>query len=180
MNELINPRGDTETAVQLCEWIHARKLEILKEADAVQVTPENWNSQDVKDGIKHLADIVEDLRDKGKALVKEVLDEADALRVITQIDPRLWNYSTKTDPLCVYAQLSARLKALKDAVAEQKELHTPKPPAHTYVIQAMMTDKDLADVVKLLDKRGAQYRYSVPQSDKAAKLIEKYFEDNNQ
>lgn len=178
MNELINPRGDAETSVQLCEWIHARKLEILREADAIKVTPENWNSSEVKDGIKHLSDIVEDLRDKGKALVREVLAEADAQRVITQIDPRLWNYSTKPDPLCVYAQLSARLKALKDAVAEQKELHTPKPPAHTYVIQAMMTDKDLAAVVKVLEKCGAQYRYQVPQSDAAARLIEKYFENN--
>lgn len=176
--ELINPRGDAETAERLCDWIHQRKMEIIGDFSKVEVTEQNWNSKDLKDEVKRLSDVVEDLRDKGKQLVAHVLAETEAQRVVTQIDPRLWTYSTKSDPLCVYAQLSARLKELKDAIQAQKDAHTPPAPRHTYVIQAELTDADLKAVLKAMDKVGASYRYAAPQSDKAAKAVAKFFDEN--
>lgn len=183
MNELAivaNPNGDVEKAQAVCAWIRNREAEILAYTEAVEVTENNWKSDEVKSKLASLKKMIEDVRDAGKKLVERVVAETEAQRVLSQIDSRLWSYATKADPACTYAKLSDAYKTLKAKVDAMKEANTPPAPRHTYVVQIELTDKELGDVVKTLNKTSAMFRIAGAQSDKAVKQIDKWFEENGQ
>lgn len=176
---LANPRGNMEVAAKLCSYINERKRELLDEIAAVEITADNYASPEVKAKVDGLADAVEDLRAKGKELVKTVCAETEAQRVLTQIDSRLWSFSTKADPECAYAKLSAALKQAKAKIAEFKAANEPPVPKHTYLVRITCTDKALDKVLKAAAKDGAEdIMWCVPQSDKAVKAAQKLFEEN--
>ena len=150
MMVLANPAGNMEAALALCRYVRTRKDELLKEIEAATeaVTAENYASAETATMVKMLADTVEDLRDKGKELVREVVAATEAQRVLTAIDARLWNYSSKADPACAYAQLSAAVKALKAKVAGFKSEAKSKVPTRAVALVLYATD---AGVAKLAD-----------------------------
>jgi hypothetical protein len=172
----LNP---ADGAQALCDYIHARKGELMGAIARVEVTAENWNSESVKDALETLKDAVEDLREKGKALVAEVCAQTDMQRVLSQIDSRLWSFKAKADPLCAYSVLSNAYKELKAKVDEFKAANTPPEPTHTYVIKLTATDKALGNIAKAAKKEGAaDLCWASAQSDKAVKQIAKWFEEN--
>lgn len=181
MNELAivaNPNGDIEKAQAVCAWIRTREAEILADIEAVEVTENNWKSDEVKSKLAQLKKMIEDVRDAGKKLVERVVADTEAQRVLSQIDSRLWSYSTKADPGCTYAKLSDAYKTLKAKVDSMKDAHTPPAPRHTYVMQFELTDKELEKMLKDMAKSGIQFRYSSAQSDKAVKQIDTWFKEN--
>lgn len=183
MNEIMitNPRGSIETATAICAFINRRKTELAEVADTIaeRITAENFADPQNADAIAELAEAVEDLRDSGKALVKEVCVATEAQRVLTQIDARLWSYSTKADPTCAYAVLSEKLKAIKAKVAAFKAAALPPAPKHTYVLKLTATDAAMNKIVKAAVKEGADgVLVASAQSDKAVKQIVKWFEEN--
>ena len=178
---LVNPQGSLEKSMQLVAYINARRDEVLAQIEAAEnaIDETNYDSKETRDELSRLADIVEDLRDKGKKLVAEVCAATEAQRVITAIDARLWSYSTKADPACAYAKLDAAFKALKGKVDELKAAALPPEPVHSYVVRMTCTDKALAAVMKAAQKAGASDLYAASaQSDKAVKDINKWFEAN--
>ena len=176
---LASPRGNVEVAQQAIAAIRAREAEILAKIEAVEVTAENYRSDAVKGAVKELADAVEGVRELGKKLVLQVCAETEAQRVLTQIDSRLWSFTTKVDSGCTYAKLSAALKEVKGKIEEFAAANAKPQPTHTYVIAVTCTDKVLEKVVKTLEKEAAgNYQYCAPQSDKAMKAIQKFFEEN--
>ena len=176
---IANPRGNIDAATEMCDYINRRKLEILADFETLAITADNYNSQEATEKIDALKNAVEELRDKGKELVKAVCSDTEALRVITQIDTRLWSYSSKSDPNCAYAILSSALKEAKDKIAVFKAKAEPKKPVHTYLVRITCTDDVLGKVVKDAVKKGAvDIVWCVPQSDKAVKAAQKLFEEN--
>ena len=174
-----NPRGNIDAATAMCNYINERKREILAQFRELEITEGNYNSPDVTNKIAELADAVEDLRNRGKELVKAVCSDTEALRVITQIDTRLWSYSSKSDPYCAYALLSSALKEAKDKIAVFKAKSEPQKPAHTYLVRITCTDDVLGKVLKDAVKKGAvDIVWCSPQSDKAVKAAQKLFEEN--
>jgi len=183
MNEiqLANPRGNIETATKLCDFISERKREIEKSADALlsNLTADNWNDAQTKSAIEDLAECVEDLRESGKKLVRAVVAETEAQRVLTQIDARLWSYSTKADPNCAYAVLSDKLKAIKAKVAEFKAATLPPVKPRSFVMRIDATDDQIKKICAAAVKAGATIgACTTPQSDKAVRDIQKWFEAN--
>lgn len=176
---IANPRGSAMQAQTAIELIRHREAELLGRIAAVEVTAENYKSDEVESAVKELADAVEGIRNIGKTLVARVCEETEAQRIITQIDSRLWNYSTKLDSGCTYAKLSAALKEIKEKIAEFKKANAKPQPTHTYVIAVTCTDSALAKIMKAIEKESAgSYQYCAPQSDKAMKAIQKFFEEN--
>lgn len=176
---LTPPRGDMEKAQAMIRWIRTREQEILADIEGLEINAENYKSPEVSERVKMLADAIEDLRDGGKKLIATMCAETELQRVITQIDSRLWSYSTKADPGCTYAKLSAALKVLKAKIAAEKEAHTSPAPMHTYVIVTQCTDKQLAAILKKVESesKGA-FRFCTPQTDKAVKAFQKLMEEN--
>ena len=176
---IANPRGNIDAAKAMCHYINERKREILADFETLEITADNYNSQEVTEKIDALKNAVPELRDKGKELVKAVCSDTEALRVITQIDTRLWSYSSKSDPNCAYAILSSALKEAKDKIAVFKAKAEPKKPVHTYLVRITCTDDVLGKVLKDAVKKGAvDIVWCVPQSDKAVKAAQKLFEEN--
>ena len=178
---LVNPQGSLEKSMQLVAYINARRDEVLAQIEAAEnaIDETNYDAKETRDELSRLADIVEDLRDKGKKLVAEVCAATEAQRVLTAIDSRLWSYSTKADPACAYAKLDAAFKALKGKVDEFKAAALPPEPVHSYVVRMTCTDKALAAVMKAAQKAGVSELYAASaQSDKAVKDINKWFEAN--
>lgn len=176
---IANPRGNIDAATAMCNYINRRKLEILADFERLEITADNYNSQEVTEKIDALKNAVEELRDKGKELVKAVCSDTEALRVITQIDTRLWSYSSKSDPNCAYAILSSALKEAKDKIAVFKAKSEPQKPAHTYLVRITCTDDVLGKVLKDAVKKGAvDIVWCSPQSDKAVKAAQKLFDEN--
>ena len=93
---LVNPQGNVEKSMQLVAYINARRDEVLAQIEAAEnaIDETNYDSKETRDELSRLADIVEDLCDKGKRLVAEVCAATEAQRVLTAIDARLWSYST--------------------------------------------------------------------------------------
>lgn len=179
MVALESPRGNIEVAQAACAFIRAREAELLERIGQIEVTAENYKSKQTTAAVKELADAVEDIREQGKRLIERVCAETEAQRVLTQIDSRLWSFSTKADEGCTYAKLSAALKDIKAKIAEFKEADTPAAPTHTYIFAVTTTDKGLEKVVKCLEKEAqGGYQYCTPQSDKALKAIQRFFEEN--
>lgn len=176
---LTPPRGDVEKAQAMISWIRSREQEILADIEGLEINAENYKSPEVTERVKMLTDAVEDVRNGGKKLIETMCAETELQRVITQIDSRLWSYSTKADPGCTYAKLSDALKALKAKIAAEKEAHTPPAPMHTYVIAVQCTDKQLSAILKKVEaeSKGA-FRFCAPQSDKAVKAFQKLMEEN--
>lgn len=156
MNELIiqNPHGNLEAAQRMCAYILQRGSELEKSADAITVTAENYNDPQTKAAIEDLGEAVEDLRESGKKLIGQVLDETEAKRVITQIDPRLYTYSTKSDPNAVYTRLSKKHKELKDAVKKFKDAAKPKERSFKRVMIFDATESQFAKIVDAMIKAG--------------------------
>jgi signal recognition particle subunit SEC65 len=181
-NEIValeSPRGNIEVAQAACSFIPAREAELLEKIGQIEVTEENYKSDEVAEAVKELADAVEDIREQGKKLVERVCAETEAQRIITQIDSRLWSYSTKADSGCTYAKLSAALKEVKAKIAEFKEANMPPAPTHTYIFAVTTTDKGLDKIVKCIEKEAkGGYQYCAPQSDKAMKAIQRFFDEN--
>lgn len=178
---LVNPQGSLEKSMQLVAYINARRDEVLAQIEAAEnaIDETNYDSKETRDELSRLADIVEDLRDKGKKLVAEVCAATEAQRVLTAIDSRLWSYSTKADPACAYAKLDAAFKALKGKVDGLKAAALPPEPVHSYVVRMTCTDKALAAVMKAAQKAGAADLFAASaQSDKAVKDINRWFEAN--
>ena len=178
---LVNPQGNLETAQSLVKFVNDRRDEVLAEIEAcaAKVNADNYATPEVAAEVKRLKEVVEDLRDKGKKLVAEVCAATEAQRVITAIDARLWSYSTKADPACAYAKISAAFKALKDRVAKIKADHTPPAPMHTYCVKLTATDKALAKIVKAAEKEGAvDVCWATAQSDAACDEIAAWFKAN--
>lgn len=178
---LVNPQGSLEKSMQLVAYINARRDEVLAQIEAAEnaIDETNYDAKETRDELSRLADIVEDLRDKGKKLVAEVCAATEAQRVLTAIDSRLWSYSTKADPACAYAKLDAAFKALKGKVDELEAAALPPEPVHSYVVRMTCTDKALAAVMKAAQKAGVSDLYAASaQSDKAVKDINKWFEAN--
>lgn len=181
MNELtiVNPAGNLEIAQGICHAIVERKREILADFDTVEVTDDNWKSPELKAKVESLAAAVKDLRERGKQLVKDVVSATEAQRILTQIDSRLWSYSTKGDPESAYYQLSTRLKELKAKIAEMKEKNSTPLPKHTYVIKVTATDKAFVKALEAIEKEGCEdVAYAAAQSDKAVKQLIKWFDEN--
>ena len=173
------PMGNEEKAVALCAAIRQREAELLAEIGAVEVTAENWKSDEVQNALKTLGDAVEDVREKGKRAVADVCARTELQRVLTQIDSRLWSYKTKADPDCTYARLQAAYKALKAKVDEFREAASPPPPTHTYVLALTLTDKALDAVFKAVAKAGGEVcGWCAPQSDKAVAQFQKLIAAN--
>lgn len=180
MNELTltNPRGSLEIANAAVEWIQNRADEILGEMRVLEIRPDNYREKSVKDAVATFKKQIEDLRENGKKMVEKVLEETEALRVITAIDNRLWTYSTRQDPGSAYARLSAELKVLTDRIDEFKSADEPPAPRHAWVIQAELTDAELKKVLAMIGKTGCCHRWALPQSDKAARAIDSFFNTN--
>lgn len=178
---LVNPAGNIEKAKELVHFINERRDEVLaqiKAADAA-IDADNAGSKETAAELKRLAEIVEDLRERGKALVADVCAATEAQRVLTAIDSRLWSYSTKADPLSAYAVISSALKELKAKVAELKAAKEPPKPKHTYILKLTCEDKALTAVLKAAEKAGAaDVCWASAQSDKAVKQIAAWFENN--
>lgn len=177
---LVNPAGDVDKAMGLVRYITARQDEVLAQiaaADAA-IDEHNYASEETAAELKRLADIVEDLRERGKALVKEVCAATQAQMVLTAIDSRLWSYSTKADPRCAYAKLSAALKGLKAKVAAFKEADRPKVPVRAIALVIYATDKGAADLCakikagKVAGVEGYQFAPDEAAERKAVKIIE--------
>ena len=147
---LANPQGNVETAMNLVRFVNARRDEVLAEIEAAsaKVTPDNYKSDEIKNEVKRLKEIIEDLRDRGKKLVAEVCEQTEAMRVLTAIDARLWNYSNKADPECAYAKLDAAFKALKLKIDEIKTANTPQVPTRACAVVLYATDEGVADLCK--------------------------------
>lgn len=176
---IANPRGNIDAATAMCDYINERKREILAQFGELEITEGNYNSPDVTNKIVELADAVEDLRNSGKKLVKAVCSDTEALRVITQIDTRLWSYSSRPDPNCAYALLSSALKEAKNKIAVFKAKSEPQKPVHTYLVRMTCTDAVLEKVMKAAKNEGAfDIMWCSPQSDKAVKAAQKLFEEN--
>lgn len=176
---LTPPRGDLEKAQAMVSWIRDREAELLGDIESLEITGENYRSDEVTEKVKALEAAVEDLREGGKKLIATVCAETELQRVITQIDSRLWSYSTKADPGCTYAKLSAALKALKAKIAAEKAAHMPPIPVHTYVIAVQCTDKALGAILKKVDAESkGNYQCCTPQTDKAVKAFQKLMEEN--
>lgn len=180
---LILPNGNTEIAEALCAYVHARTMEITTAISAIVVSDETMGTssakKDTKAKFSELSKVVESLRDAGKSLMERSAAATDAKRVISQIDNRLWSYSTKVEPTSAYGILSAALKAKKEEIAAWEDAHTPPAPTHTYCIQVQCTDKGLKDLVKALEKVApGAYRYDAPQSDRQFEALDKWFEAN--
>ena len=176
---LENPQGSMEKAQELCRYVKARRDEVLAQiaaADAA-IDETNFDSKEATAEVKRLAEIVEDLRERGKELVKDVCAATEAQRVLTAIDSRLWSYSTKADPDCAYAKLSAALKALKAKVAAFKEANRPKEPVRAVAVVLYATDKGVADLCakikggKLAGVEGYQFAPDEAAEKKAVKII---------
>lgn len=178
---LVNPQGNLEKSKQLVAYINARRDEVLAQIEAAEnaIDDTNYNAKSTKDELSRLADIVEDLRNKGKRLVAEVCAATEAQRVLTAIDARLWKYSSKADPACAYAKIADAFKALKERVEKLKADHTPPAPTHTYCIKLTATDKALAKIVKAAEKEGAtDVCWATAQSDAACDEIAAWFQAN--
>lgn len=147
---LVNPQGNMEKAMGLVRLINARRDEVLSEIEAVsaKVTPDNYKDAAIAEEVKRLKDVVEDLREHGKRLVADVCAATEAQRVLTAIDSRLWNYSTKCDPASAYGKISAAYKSLTAKIAEFKDAATPKMPTRACAVVLYATDKAIADLCK--------------------------------
>lgn len=179
--ELINPHGDIEVASKLCSYIDNRKNELAASADELlaNITAMNWNDPQNKAAIDDLSDAVEDLRESGKKLVQAVCAESEAQRIITQIDSRLWSYSSKADPNCAYAMLADKIKAIKVKVAAFKASALPPVKPRSFVLRIDATDAQIKKVCDAAVKAGAVVgACTTPQSDKAVRDIQKWFEAN--
>jgi len=180
MNELVikNPKGSVEVAQEICRWIETRKKEVMAAAEAIVVTADNYKDAQTKDAIDELAEMVEDLRDRGKKLVETVVAETEAKRVLTAIDSRLWSYSTKYDPNCAYAVLSARLKELKAQVKAFKDANTPKAPVRAVPILLYANDAGVADLCKKIADGNVAgvYGYKFAPDEATEKKVAKVFE----
>lgn len=143
-----NPQGNMQKALAMVEYIIRRRNEVLAEIERAEgaIDEVNYNSAESKAELARLGDIVEDLRDKGKQLVRAVVEATEAKRVLTAIDARLWNYSTKADPDCAYAKVSAAYKALADRVKGYAKANKPAVPVRARVILLYATDKGMADL----------------------------------
>jgi len=176
MTIIENPNGNLAKAEEICRYIATRRGELLASVNAVSVTAENWNDPQTKAAVEELTEAVEDLRERGKRLVRDVVAATEAQRVLTQIDSRLWSYSTKADPNCAYAVLSAALKELKAKIAAFKEAALPPAPTHCYAMQFDVTDAGLKKILAAVAKEaGTQYRVWHVEGDKARKDAEAFF-----
>lgn len=177
---LENPQGNMKKAQELIRYVKLRRDEILGEIAAAKaaVDAENFDSKEIAAEVKRLAEIVEDLRERGKELVKDVCAATEAQRVLTAIDSRLWSYSTKADPDSAYGRLSAALKELKAKVAAFKEANRPKEPVRAVAVVLYATDKGVADLCakikggKIAGVQGWQFAPDEAAEKKAVKLIE--------
>lgn len=152
--EIINPQGSVERAQAIVAAIQRREGELLEELGRVKITADNYNAPAVKARVKELADAIEDLRNRGKSLVETVCEATEAKRVLTQIDPRLWSYSTKGDAGSTYAKLSARLKELKGAMADFKAAADAAKPKHTRLVMFEATEAQMDKVAAAIEKVG--------------------------
>lgn len=177
---LVNPAGDVDKAMGLVRYITARQDDVLAQiaaADAA-INVDNAGSEETAAELKRLADVVKDLRERGKALVKEVCAATQAQMVLTAIDSRLWSYTTKADPRCAYAKLSAALKALKAKVAAFKDTNRPKEPVRAIALVIYATDKGAADLCakikagRFAGVEGYQFAPDEAAERKAVKIIE--------
>ncbi len=176
---IVNPRGNVEVASAMCKFINERRREILAQFAALKITAKNYKSPEVVEAVDKLADAIEDLRAKGKSLVKAVCAETEVMRVLTQIDSRLWSYSTKADPACAYARLSEALKRAREKIAEFKAADTPPTPSHTYIVRITCADKQLDKLIKAAIKDGAtDVAFCEPRGEKSVKVVKRLFEDN--
>ena len=177
---LVNPAGNMEKSLELCRFVKERRDEVLAEIRALNdsVTAENATSKETASAIKRLAEVVEDLREKGKELVRSVVAATEAQRVLTAIDARLWNYSSKADPDCAYAKLSDELKKLKAKVADFKAADAPQMPVRKVALVLYATDKGVADLSKKIKDgkfagvQGYQFAPDEATEKKCVKLIE--------
>lgn len=82
---------------------------------------------------------------------------------------------SRIDPLSVRGKLAEMLKSLK----AREDAEKPADPVHSYVIKLTCTDSALVSVIKAAQKAGAVDVYAAaPQTDKAAKTLNVWFEDN--
>ena len=82
---------------------------------------------------------------------------------------------SRIDPLSVRGKLAEMLKALK----AREDAEKPAEPVHSYVIKLTCSDSALASVIKAAQKSGACDVYAAaPQTDKAAKVINAWFDEN--
>lgn len=176
---LANPCGSLERAVALTAYIQEREREIAQEGGELLAHMNEMTLADQKAAVKGFAKIVEDLRDGGKNLIKMILEDSEALRVIRQIDSRLFTYSTKIDPLSTYGKLANMVKEMKSKVeAEEKKLEA-QMPLHTYLARITCTDAGLKKILDAAKKANAQdILVCIPQTDKAVKAAMKLFEEN--
>lgn len=82
---------------------------------------------------------------------------------------------SRIDPLSVRGKLAEMIKALK----AREDAEKPADPVHSYVIKLTCTDSVLSSTIKAAQKAGAIDVYATsPQTDKAAKTINAWFDEN--
>ena len=140
------PPNSAETATAVASLIVRRTRELASQIRALEVTADNYNSPEVKAVIDNTSDAIEDIRERGKTLIKAVLDATNTRAIIHQIDQRLYTYSTKQDPDCAYSKLSALLKEKKDAIKAFKLANAPAVPVRAVALLIYATDRGAADL----------------------------------
>lgn len=178
LDMISTPPTSADAAAQIANIIVARTRELAGRIRAVEVTAENYRDPTVRGVIDETAEAVEDIRERGKKLVKAVLEKTDALRVVTQIDPRLYTFSTKQDPDCAYSKLAALVAEKKKQIKAFAEADKPKEPVRTVALVLYATDKGVADLCgkikagKVAGVCGYQFAPDEAAEKKAAKIIE--------
>lgn len=106
-----------------------------------------------------------------KALKDALLELAGMKSVIVQMK----GARTRLDPLSVRGKFAEIIKACKARIDAAK----PPKPKHTYALKLTCDDDALAAVLKAAAKYGAEdVCYAAAQSDKAARALYKWFEEN--
>ena len=146
LNIISVPPGSAQAATAVASLIVRRTRELAAQIRDLEVTADNYNSPEVKAVIEETAAAIEDIRERGKGLIKAVLDKTNTTAIITQIDKRLYSYSTKQDPDCAYSKLSALLKEKKDAIKAFKDADRPSVPVRAVALVIYATDQGAADL----------------------------------
>lgn len=161
--QLVNPRNDAELVAKMRQHIMDIQATCVAEIDAATADIEaNGLGEHVKSAFDDAKDA---LADGGKAFVGGILKEVGADAVLVQLT------ATQT-------AVREAVKRYEAAWTKAKEASAPPEPTHTYAFQIEATDKALAALLKHLAKSGVKYRYSAPQSDKAFKALDRWFEEN--
>lgn len=157
------PRDDYAVLQDALRAIRAKRTAAVSRIEAARdaITADNYrreklNAFDAEEkAFKEMADQIVD-RVATETHVKELLVELAACR----------------------NEVKAAIAARQDVIRALKAENDPPAPVHSYALQIEVTDADFAKILKAVEKVTAKWRYFAPQTDKAAKALDRLFDEN--